>query len=512
VSVPPLLEVRGIRKQFPGVKALDGVALRLEAGEVLAVVGENGAGKSTLMKILGGVYQPDEGTVLLNGQAVQFKNVAAAQRRGISLIHQELNLADNLSVAANLFLAREKLFDPVLGVLNNGAMQRESVRLLARVGLDVSPSVIVGQLAPGQKQLVEIARALSLDARVIIMDEPTSSLTQAETDRLYEVVAELKRAGVAVVYISHRLFEVQRVADRVAVLRDGQNAGELARREITHAAMVRLMVGRDLKQFYPRNHQPKPDARVRLDVREIQFRGGPVPISFQLRAGELVGMAGLVGAGRTELAEALFGIRPVTGGAALLDGKSVLERRTRWSPARAIAAGILLIPEDRRQHGLVLQQNVGYNLSLPNLRSLAALGLVRPRKETSLAQSLVQRLKVRTAGLGQTVGLLSGGNQQKVVVGKWLARTPKVLIFDEPTRGVDVGAKAEIYGLMDELAGQGVAILMISSDLEEILGMSDRVLVLHQGQFAGELARRELSEEAIMHLATGGAVHEKQPA
>jgi ribose transport system ATP-binding protein len=505
VTAPPLLEVRDIRKHFPGVQALDGVSLRLDAAEVLAVVGENGAGKSTLMRILAGVHPPDAGTVLLNGQPVHFAGPADALRAGISLIHQELNLADNLSVAANLFLGREPRRGGPLGLVDNGTLNRAAEQLLARVGLAVPPGVLVGRLAPGQRQLVEIARALSLDARVIIMDEPTSSLTQRETDRLYEVVHDLKRHGVAVVYISHRLFEVQRVADRVAVLRDGKNAGELAKSEISHAAMVRLMVGRDLRQFYPRHHSAAADAPVRLEVRGLRYAGGPAePVSFRLRAGELVGLAGLMGAGRTELAEALFGIRAITAGEVLLDGRTATAGGSAWSPGRAVKAGLLLVPEDRRHHGLILEESVRYNLSLPNLDALSVLRLVVPGRETELAGSLAQRLGVRAAGLGQAVGLLSGGNQQKVVVGKWLARRPRVLVFDEPTRGVDVGAKAEIYALMDQLAGQGVAVLMISSDLEEILGMSDRVLVLHQGRLAGELPRAGLSEEAVMHLATGG--------
>jgi ribose transport system ATP-binding protein len=371
--------------------------------------------------------------------------------------------------------------------------------LLARVGLDVSPNQVVASLAPGQQQLVEIARALSLDARLIIMDEPTSSLTQRETDRLVRVIADLKRAGVAVVYISHRLAEVQRVADRVVVLRDGRNAGELARQEISHEAMVRLMVGRDLKQFYPRRHVLSAAAPVRLEVRGLTFAGGRQPLSFVVRGGEIVGLAGLVGSGRTELAEALFGVRRITGGQVLLDGVPVELR----NPARAIAAGLLLAPEDRRTHGLVLAASVQENLSLPNLDSLNVLGWVLRGRETQLARGLMERLQVRAAGPRMAVGLLSGGNQQKVALGKWLARRPRVLLFDEPTRGVDVGARSEIYGLMDQLAAAGVAILMISSDLEEVLGMSDRVLVLHEGRLAGELPRAVLTEEAVMRLATG---------
>jgi ribose transport system ATP-binding protein len=502
--VTALLEVRAIRKHFPGVQALDGVSLHVVRGEVLAIVGENGAGKSTLMKVLAGIHVPDSGELLMDGQPVPADGVAGAMRRGIVLIHQELNLAENLSVAANLFLGRERIRGGWLGWLNQSAMNEEARELLRRVGLNVSPARRVGELPPGQRQLVEIARALSLSARLIIMDEPTSSLTQTETDRLFEVIADLKRDGVAVVYISHRLGEVRRIADRVVVLRDGRNAGDLAREEITHDALVRLMVGRDLKQFYPRRHAAAETAPVRLAVRDLTFRGGPAePISFQVRGGEIVGMAGLVGAGRTELAEALFGIRRVTGGQVLLDGAAV----TIAHPRQAIAAGLLLVPEDRRHHGLVLADSVQHNLALPNLDQLSRLGWVMPGREVRLGRELIERLHVRTASPAKAVGLLSGGNQQKVVLGKWLARRPRVLIFDEPTRGVDVGARSEIYALMDQLAGEGVAILMISSDLEEILGMSDRVLVLHEGRLAGELPRSQLSEERVMHLATGGRTH-----
>lgn len=502
-TAAPLLEARAIRKHFPGVQALDGVALTVHTGEVVAVIGENGAGKSTLMKVLAGVHVPDDGELLFHGQPLRLTGVADALARGIVLIHQELNLTENLSVAANLFLGRERVKGGWLGWLDNREMARAARVLLDRVGLAVSPHQKVGDLPLGQRQLVEIARALSLDAQLIIMDEPTSSLTQGETDRLFQVIGELKRSGVAVVYISHRLAEVRAMADRVVVLRDGRNSGALARDELTHDAMVRLMVGRDLKQFYVRRHAPPGEAgRVRLEVRGLRYAGGPeTPVSFVIRSGEIVGMAGLVGAGRTELAEALLGIRPVTHGEILLDGRPVRIRH----PGQAVTAGLLLVPEDRRRHGLVLQDTVQHNLSLPNLDQVSMLRLIVPRRETSLARGLTDRLRIRTPRLSQVVGLLSGGNQQKVVLGKWLARAPRVLILDEPTRGVDVGARGEIYALMDELAGTGVGILMISSDLEEVLGMSDRVLVLHEGRLAGELPRAALSEQAVMRLATGAA-------
>jgi ribose transport system ATP-binding protein len=497
----PLLEVEAVRKRFPGVLALDGVSLRLNAGEVLAVVGENGAGKSTLMKILAGVYPPDDGIVRLDGHPVRFAGVTDAMAAGISLIHQELNLAENLTAAANIFLGRERLAGNFW--LRDRTMAEEARSLMRRVGLaDELVDLPVAALPPGQKQLVEVARALSLQARVIIMDEPTSSLTQKETDRLYEVIDGLRAAGVAIIYISHRLAEVRRCADRVTVLRDGKNAGDLARHEINHDAIVRFMVGRDLKGFYPRSGRKPRAGPPALEVRAVTYQGGPAtPVSFSLRGGEIVGMAGLVGAGRTELAEALFGLRRITGGEVLLDGKPALIRH----PSDAVEVGLLMAPEDRRLNGLVLEKSVGFNLSLPNLHMLAAAGLVSGSRERTTSRELCDRLRVKTPSIYQLVSLLSGGNQQKVVLGKWLTMKPRVLMLDEPTRGVDVGARSEIYALMDRLAGDGVAVWMISSDLEEILGMSDRVLVLHEGRLAGELTREQLSEEAVMRLATGAA-------
>jgi ribose transport system ATP-binding protein len=497
----PLLEATGVRKQFPGVLALDGVSLRVARGEVLAVVGENGAGKSTLMKVVAGVYRPDAGEVVLDGKPVSFATPADAIRAGISLIHQELNLAENLSVFDNLFLGREPTVGGWLRVLSRSAMVPVAKSLLGRVGLpeDVLHAR-VADLAPGQKQLVEVARALGLDARLLIMDEPTSSLTHKETNRLYEVIDALKSAGVSVLYISHRLAEVRRCADRVTVLRDGKNAGELAKGEITHDRLVRLMVGRDLKQFF-RHSLGRPAGGPVLELRGLRYTGGPPhPVSLTVRAGEVLGMAGLVGAGRTELAEAVFGLRRVTAGEVVVDTRPAVIR----SPRGAIAAGVFLVPEDRRLNGLVLEAAVGFNLSLPNLDRLTTAGWVRARAEAELVRGTIERLRVKTPSAAQPVGLLSGGNQQKVVFGKWLARGPRVLILDEPTRGVDVGAKAEIYALIDELAGRGVGVWMITSDMEELLGVSDRVAVMHEGRLAGELTRGQLTEEAVMRLATGG--------
>jgi ribose transport system ATP-binding protein len=500
----PLLEAQNISKSFPGVQALDKVNLSLRGAEVLAVVGENGAGKSTLMKVLAGVVAPDDGRILIDGHPVQIASVQDAERHGIVLIHQELNLADNLDVAGNVFLGREPTWAGPLRFIDRRRLHAETRQLTARLGWDCPTHIRVSDLSPGQQQMVEIARALSLRSRIVIMDEPTSSLTQHETQRLFQVIRELKRAGVGVLYISHRLREVEEIADRVTVLRDGRNSGELEGAAIRHVQIVRLMVGRDLKQFFHRDHAGgQASARRHTTLRVERARWSTQlgqPVSFGLAAGEIVGMAGLVGAGRTELAEALFGIRRLVDGELYVDGKRLRPR----NPAEAIAAGILLVPEDRRLQGLVLSASVRHNIGLPNLDRLSWLRLVARRREEALAQQQCRQLNIRTPDTEKTVGLLSGGNQQKVVLGKWLARTPRVLILDEPTRGVDVGAKTEIYALMDRLASQGIAILMISSDLEEVLGMSDRVLVMHQGAIAGELSRAKMTEEAIMLLATGG--------
>ena len=507
VDLPPLLEARGISKSFPGVRALEQVDLRLSRGEVLCVVGENGAGKSTLMKILGGVYAADAGEVRIDGRVVEIGAVERAQRLGVTLIHQELNLAQTLDAAGNLFLGREPRWAGPLKLVDR-RIYRDAQAIMQRIGLDCSPRTLVSQLSIGQQQLVEIGRSLSLASRVLIMDEPTSSLTQRETDRLFQVIRDLKRDGVSILYISHRLAEVRQIADRVTVLRDGRNAGELSQAEISHEAIVRLMVGRELKQFF---HRPAAEATLNpasgaaaavFEVRGLKVSPAQgAAIDFAIRPGEIVGMAGLMGAGRTELAEALFGVRPLAAGQIAVDGRRVRLR----SPRDAIAAGIFLVPEDRRQQGLILEQTVRQNISLASLDRLNVLGLVARRRERELAERMRGRLNIRTPDVEKLAGLLSGGNQQKIVIAKWLARSPRLLILDEPTRGVDVGAKAEIYALMRELAADGVGVLMISSDLEEILGVSDRVLVMHQGELAGGLAREQMSEQAVMHLATGGA-------
>jgi ribose transport system ATP-binding protein len=495
-SKPSLLEVDQVCKRFAGVQALRGVSLVLERGEVLAVLGENGAGKSTLMKILAGVQQADSGSIRMQGAAVELDSCRTAMAHGIVLIHQELNLADNLDIGANIFLGREPR---KFGFIDRQQIEAQSRRYLQMVGLDESPRKLVSELTIGQQQLVEIAKALSANAQVLIMDEPTSSLSAGETKRLFEVVKDLRCRGVSVIYISHRLGEVKELADRVTVLRDGQNAGDLNRQQISHDNMVRLMVGRDVSQIF--NRQATPAGETMLKVTGLVTPCWPQHrVSFEVKAGEIVGVAGLVGAGRTEVLRCLFGIDRPLAGQIDVSGRAVRIEK----PQDAIREGIGLIPEDRKQEGLVLEMPVSANVGLPGLRRNSfACGFLNQKCEDAAAASMIAKMRIRTPSAAQIVQFLSGGNQQKVVIGKWLALEPRVLLLDEPTRGIDVGAKQEIYRLMEELAAQGMALLFVSSEMEEILGMSDRVLVMHEGRITGQLLRSELTEEAVMFLATG---------
>jgi len=493
----PVLEVRQIGKQFPSVKALDDVSLTLEEGEVLAVIGENGAGKSTLMKILAGVQTPSEGEIFVAGQRVTFANVDQALRAGISLIHQELNLATNLEVGANILLGREPRR---FGLIDGRAIEREAEKYLKMVGLEVSPRTVVSKLSIGKQQLIEIAKALSTQARVLIMDEPTSSLSQHETETLFAVVKNLQKRGVSVIYISHRLREIEALADRVVVLRDGRYVGQLSRDEIDYDAMVSMMVGRDVSKFYHR--APHETGDEVLAVEQLRTPAHPEHrLSFSIGSGEIVGVAGLVGAGRSELLTTLFGITPAVGGRMKMGDLS----QPPLSASAAIEAGIVLAPEDRRLAGLVLPMSVKRNLSLATIRRDSAGGFLNRGAEDLICNEMCKVLRIKSADDNQMVQYLSGGNQQKVVLGKWLATEPRLLLLDEPTRGIDVGAKEEIYQLMHELAGRGVAILFVSSEMEEICGLSDRTLVMHEGQITGELTRDQLNEDAVMQLATGVA-------
>jgi ribose transport system ATP-binding protein len=491
-----LLEASGLTKRFPGVLALDSVSLSVAAGETVAVIGENGAGKSTLMKILSGIYTPDAGTISFNGTPVSLMSVNEAQALGISLIHQELNLADNLDVAGNVFLGREP---QRFGLLDKPRMRQQTQQLLDRLGATFKADTLVEKLSLGQQQLVEIAKALSLEAKLLIMDEPTSSLSARETDVLFKIIDDLKAQGLSILYISHRLGEVKRLADRVVALRDGRNAGELSRNEISHDAMVRLMVGRDLSQVF--DHQPGKPGEVALRVENLQTRTHPNHrVSFSVRRGEIVGMAGLVGSGRTEILRALFGAEQPLGGEVFVKERKVEAKH----PREAVDSGVALVPEDRKALGIFLPESVSWNSSLPSVGRHARAGVVLDATaEKRDGEQVVSQMRVKTASLDTAVGTLSGGNQQKVALGKWIVLNPQVLLLDEPTRGVDVGAKREIYQIMETLAGEGAAILFVSSEMEEVLAMSDRVLVMHEGRLAGELPRHELSEEAVMRLATG---------
>jgi ribose transport system ATP-binding protein len=489
-----LLELRGITKRFGGVVALQDVNLSLTGGEVLAVIGENGAGKSTLMKIIGGVHRPDAGTVTLQGQPVVLNDPAEALRLGIRVIYQELSAIDNLDVAANLFLGFEKrkgLF------LDDRAMRTRASEILKRIGFDIAPTTPIAALSVAQRQLVEIARALTLDVKALILDEPTSSLTPGEAKNLFRLVRDLKADGVGIIYISHRLDEIIELADRVTVLRDGRNAGELTKAEITEPTMVRLMVGRDLEPPVPRFHQA---GKVRLELRGVRTQRFPHhPVTLEVREGEITGMAGLVGSGRTELAQAVFGIERFVGEVWIYGQLARIHE-----PSDAIRHGLFLVPEDRKEHGLTLESSVGHNISLPSLKKLSKVGLVSLAQEEAYDDQGIQDLAIKTASRDTLAKNLSGGNQQKIVLARWFLKQPQVLVVDEPTRGVDVGSKAEIYEQIRALANTGVAVWVISSDMEELLKLCDRIVVMHEGQIAGEVAAADATEEKIMQFAVAG--------
>jgi ribose transport system ATP-binding protein len=502
-ALAPFLDLIGIGKTYPGVVALSGVNLSVSAGEIIGLVGENGAGKSTLMKILGGVATPSEGLIRVDGVERTSMSVAGATAAGIAFVHQELNLFDNLDVAGNVFIGREPRYGGPLGLIDGRALHDKVAPLLRRLGADFAPTTMVADLSLAQRQLVEIAKALSLDARLVIMDEPTSSLTASETARLLDVIADLKANHVSVIFISHRLQEVERCADRVIVLRDGKVVGRLDRGQIQHDAMIRLMIGRDLKSLYiPPAAPPRETA---LDLSGLRTTAFPEQsVTLALKAGEILGLAGLVGSGRTELARAIFGIDRRLGGQIVLCGQPL----AIGEPRDAIDRGLYLVPEDRKQCGLLLDFSVSENISLPNLRAFARATILRGDAETENAERQKVRLNIKVPDVATQTSSLSGGNQQKVVLAKWLSMSPKVIIFDEPTRGIDVGAKGEIYELMRELADSGVAILMISSDMEEVIGVSDRIAVMHEGRISGFLARSEFSEDRVLQLAVGKSLQE----
>jgi ribose transport system ATP-binding protein len=492
----PFLEMAAISKRFPGVTALDGIDLELHAGEIVALVGENGAGKSTLMKILAGVHRADSGVVRIDGNTVTIHGPGDAARFGIGVIHQDLELIETLDAAANIFLGREPLRGGPLRLLDRRAMDVEAGHQLRRIGADIPPRTLVRRQSMAQRQLVAIARALAMNARLLIFDEPTSSLTSSDAERLFRVLNDLRAEGTAIIYISHRLAEVERIADRVVVLRDGRHAGTLRRDELTRDRIVQLMAGRPFAYIPTRPAGPPGAARLRLDaVRTARYPTAAV--SLAAHRGEVLGIAGLVGAGRTELAEAICGIGGKLSGRVLLDDQPVAID----SPRDAIRLGLCLVPEDRRGRGVIAMMSVRDNVTLPSVASHARFGLVQRAAEARTTQNAITTLRIKAPSIATPVAVLSGGNQQKVVLGKWLALQPRVMIFDEPTQGVDVGAKAEIHKLVRRLADNGAAVLMISSDMEELVAESDRIAVMHQGRIAGILERDSCTPESIMRLA-----------
>lgn len=487
-----LLEMRGISKSFPGVKALQGVDLTLRHGEVLALLGENGAGKSTLIKMLGGAHQPDQGTIQIDGAPVTLANPMAANKAGIGVIYQEFNLVPGLSAWENIFLGRET----GLGFVHRRHERRRAKELFDQIGVPIPMETPCGELSIAQQQVVEIAKALSQDVRLIVMDEPTAAITPQEVDRLFLIIRDLKQRGIGVIYISHRLDEIFAIADRVVVLRDGANAGESKIRELTRQRMIEWMVGRTIQNEFPR--RTSATGAVRLSVSNL-CRGDAVKdVSFDIRAGEVVGLTGLIGSGRTETARLIFGADRLQSGAISVDGTP----RNIRSPRDAIAAGICLLTEDRKGQGLVLNASIRENFGLPNLGKFSRWGFVSQQRERVALGEYVSQLQIKIRDQEQQARNLSGGNQQKVVLAKWLEQNAEILIFDEPTRGVDVGAKYEIYLLINQLVEQGKAILLISSELPEILGMSDRILVMHEGRITGEISNVSgATQEQIMELA-----------
>jgi ribose transport system ATP-binding protein len=493
----PLVEMREITKVFPGVVALDHATFSCDAGEVHAVVGENGAGKSTLMQILAGVYLPDAGEVLLDGQPVRIASPYEAQRLGISIIYQELNLLPDMTVAENVFLGREPTGR--LGVLDGRRLERQAQEVLHRLGVDIDPHIRLARLSVAQAQMVEIAKALSLNARLVIMDEPSATLGGRDLEYLFDVIRALKQQGVGVVYISHRIAEIFQVADRVTVFKDGQTVGTYRVAEIDRPALVRMMIGRTLTEAFPPRGSSVGEEVLR--AQGITCGNRLQDVSLTVRRGEIVGIAGLVGAGRTELAEALFGARRLDSGEIWMNGKQVTIR----SPRQAVAHQMGFLTEDRNEGGLVLGLPVRENVALPSLDRRQRWGFIDSVLERTAVSSIARDLTIRTPSLAQDVEYLSGGNRQKVVLAKWLISHPDFLIFDEPTRGIDVGAKSEIWALMRRLADDGKAILMISSELPEIVGMSDRVVVFYRAR-RGELEGAN-TEEKVMMLATYGESH-----
>lgn len=489
-----IVSMKNISKNFPGVKALDHVQFELRSGEVMALLGENGAGKSTLMKILSGVYTRDEGSLEIFGKEYGDLTPRQAQEIGVAIIHQELNMCRHLSVAENMFLGREKV---KAGVLSNAQMEEEAARILEELKIDMDPGQVVGELPVSKQQMVEIAKALSTHARILIMDEPTSALTAREIEDLFRIIRDLKAKGCGIVYISHRLEELSHIVDRVTIMRDGQFITSMNFRDTTLDEIIANMVGREIKEKFPRVSCKK--GKKVLEVRNLNAGHMVRNVNFSLYEGEIVGFAGLMGAGRTETTRAIFGVDPKEGGEIILDGKPVTIRK----PEDAIRAGIVLAPEDRKKDGLCTKLSIRHNIALPNLDLICnKFGVINSQKELEMCDRVVENLKVKTPSVEVNTGNLSGGNQQKVVVGKWLARNSRVVIFDEPTRGIDVAAKVEIYNLMNDLKKQGIAVMFVSSEMPEVMGIADRIIVMCDGRITGEMSAEEATQSGILTLAT----------
>lgn len=489
-----IVEMEHIQKSFPGVKALDDVSFNLKAGEVLALLGENGAGKSTLMKVLSGVYTRDSGDISIFGEMVTDLTPKKAQELGVAIIHQELNMCAHLSVAENIFLGREKTHS---GVLSNKEMNSQAQKILDRLNIAISPETIVGDLAVSKQQMVEIAKALSTNARILIMDEPTSALTSKEIDDLFTIIRKLRGEGCGIVYISHRLEELQYIVDRVTIMRDGRYVSNMNFAETSMQEIISNMVGREIKEKFPKVETGR-GGKI-LEVKNLNAGKLVREINFELYEGEIVGIAGLMGAGRTEMTRAVFGVDPKESGEIILDGKTISIQK----PKDAIKNGLVLVPEDRKKDGLCTKLSIRENIALPNLDILCGrAGVINRAKETAMVNQTVEELTIRLPNAEVDAGSLSGGNQQKVVVGKWLARNSRVVIFDEPTRGIDVAAKVEIYNLMNRLKQRGIGVFFVSSEMSEIMGISDRILVMCDGRITGEFMAGEATQNRILECAT----------